>query len=84
MNKAVCLARRRIVLPGNYGWGLLIASYGKMDNLSQGCCLTMLLSLCAVVLLGRVRKRGMCGERGTWYPILSRCPSPEIGHLTSF
>ncbi len=44
----------------------------------------MLLSLRAVVLLGRVRKQGMCVERGTWYPVLFRCPSPEVGHLTSF
>ncbi len=84
MNKAVCLARRCIVLPGNYGWGLLIASYGKMDDLSQGCYLTVLMGRCIVVLLQRIGERGIHRESGAGYAVMFRCPSPEIGHLTSF
>lgn len=82
MNKAVYLARRCIVLPGNYGWGLLIASYGKMDDLSQGCCLTGLLGCCIVVLLQRVGERGIHRESGAGYAVTFRCPGAEVGHLT--
>ncbi len=62
--------------------GLLIASCGKMDDLSQGCCLTVLLGRCIVVLLQRVGERGIHRESGAGYAVTFRCPGAEVGHLT--
>ena len=55
-----------------------------MDDLSWDCCLTVLLCLCVVVSLQRVRKRGVHREGGARDTILFRCPCAEVGHLTSF
>ena len=55
-----------------------------MDDLPWDCCLTILLCLCVVVSLQRVRKRGVHRESGDRDTILFRCPGAEVGHLTSF
>jgi hypothetical protein len=67
----------------NCGWGLLIATCGKVDKLSLDCCLTILLCLCVIVSLQRDGERCVHGEGGTWYAITIRCPGAEVGHLTS-
>jgi len=58
--------------------------YGKVDDLSLDCSLTVLLCLCVVVSLQRVGDRRVCHEGWARDTIPFRCPGAEVGHLTSF
>jgi hypothetical protein len=63
--------------------GDCFAFCGKVDDLAQDCCLTVLLCLCVVVSLQRVGERGVHREGGAWYAVTFRCPGAEVDHLAS-